>query len=306
MLRRLCVVLINLLTMQVINSLLTFKHVRIHKNLHFKPISRQLYMRNNDRLKLEEIVIYNDLPLTHIPLSIQQVNSKQRSMTLTNPIWSVYRSSYQLDSIELQDYYISGKNQLTPIETAEKWNKLTSKRLQTLVKQPLSPSTTTITNNNQHTQSIGYLKAELKEASNAVKTASYISRSIQKQMNLTNQTYHNNNNNSDNNSISKDDLSPVTIADFTVQAIIIDRLSHYFPTDKFIAEEDSSILQLASNEGVCNAIIHAVTAATGEVWSIYNISIKYIYNIRNIYIYGLDRINIPELLYYRYQMCMRI
>ena len=223
-------------------------------------------MLNNDRQKLEEIVIYNDLPLTNIPSSITQINSKQCCMTITNPIWSVYRSSYQLDSIELQDYYISGKNQLTPTETAEKWNKLTSKRLQSLIKQPVSSPTTTTINNNQHTPNSGYLKAELKEALNAVKTASYISRSIQKQMNLTKKS--NSNNNNDNNSISKDDLSPVTIADFTVQAIVIDRLSHYFPTDKFIAEEDSSILQLASNEDVCNAIIHAVTAATGEVWSI--------------------------------------
>ena len=224
-------------------------------------------MINNDRQKLEEIVIYNDLPLTNIPSSIQQIDCKECNMTINNPIWSAYRSSYQLDSIELQDYYISGKNQLKPIETAEKWNKLTNKCLHTLIKQPISPSTTAITNNYyQHTQSIGYLKAELKEALNAVKTASYISRSIQKQMNLTNKTHNNNIN--DSNSISKDDLSPVTIADFTVQAIVIDRLSHYFPTDKFIAEEDSSILQLASNEDVCNAIIHAVTAATGEVWSI--------------------------------------
>ena len=224
-------------------------------------------MINNDLSKLEEIVIYNDLPLTYIPSSIQQIDSKEFNLTINNPIWSVYRSSYLLDSIELLDYYISGKNQLSPLETAEKWNKLTSNRLQSLIKQSISSPTTTTINNNQHTTTIGYLKAELKEALNAVKTASYISRSIQKQMNLTNKSHNNNGNDSD--SISKDDLSPVTIADFTVQAIIIDRLSHYFPTDKFIAEEDSSILQLASNTGVCNAIIHAVTAATGEVWSIY-------------------------------------
>ena len=289
--RELHIILMSLLTMQVINSLLTFKHARIHKSLHFKSISRQIYVINNDLSKLEEIVIYNDLPLSYIPSTIHQIDSKLINLSITNPIWIVYRSSYLLDSIELpQDYYISGKNQLSQLETAEKWNKLTNTRLQSLIKQPISPSSTTITNNYyQHTRSIGYLNIELREALNAVKTASYISRSIQKQMNLTNKSHITNN--SDNNSISKDDLSPVTIADFTVQAIVIDRLSHYFPTDKFIAEEDSSILQLASNEGVCNAILHAVTAATGEVRSIY-INV-YIYIV---YMYMGDRINIPELL----------
>ena len=258
-------------------------------------------MTNTDLSKLEEIVIYNDLPLTNIPSSIQQIDSNKFNMTINNPIWSVYRSSYQLDSIELQDYYISGKNQLTPIETAEKWNKLTNKRLHTLIKQPRYSSATTTNDSNQHTQSIGYLKTELREALNAVKIASYISRSIQKQMNLTNKSHNNNNN--DSNSISKDDLSPVTIADFTVQAIIIDRLSHYFPTDKFIAEEDSNILQLVSNEGVCNAILHAVTAATGEVWSIYTYVARYLY----IHIHIWARPHKACRSYYlRYQMCMHI
>jgi 3'-phosphoadenosine 5'-phosphosulfate (PAPS) 3'-phosphatase len=46
--------------------------------------------------------------------------------------------------------------------------------------------------------------------------------------------------------MEKDDSSPVTIADLSLQAIIIDKLSKNFPNDKFIAEEDSRSLRTDS------------------------------------------------------------
>ena len=44
--------------------------------------------------------------------------------------------------------------------------------------------------------------------------------------------------------LSKDDASPVTVADFAAQALIVGYLSKLFPEDKFIAEEDSNVSEL--------------------------------------------------------------
>ena len=43
--------------------------------------------------------------------------------------------------------------------------------------------------------------------------------------------------------LSKDDKSPVTIADFAVQALVIYHLQKAFPNDLFIAEETSELLK---------------------------------------------------------------
>ena len=43
--------------------------------------------------------------------------------------------------------------------------------------------------------------------------------------------------------LSKEDSSPVTIADFAVQALVIYCLSESFPSDRFIAEESSELLR---------------------------------------------------------------
>lgn len=44
-------------------------------------------------------------------------------------------------------------------------------------------------------------------------------------------------------SFSKDDASPVTIADFAAQALIICAIKHHFPDDGFIAEESADMLR---------------------------------------------------------------
>lgn len=167
--------------------------------------------------------------------------NKEESMSA----WSVIRSGIQLDCVQLTDYYLSGKSKLMNEETMSKWNAIVTKRLKGLQKgtdSKLKLSTTS-----------GY-NSELQESIQAVQTASFISRSLQfSLLNLK--------------SISKDDSSPVTIADFTVQAYVIDRLSHYFPNDRFIAEEDSSTLRLPTNSATCDAIITVLETATGESWT---------------------------------------
>ncbi|PON22880.1 hypothetical protein TGAM01_v208135 [Trichoderma gamsii] len=47
----------------------------------------------------------------------------------------------------------------------------------------------------------------------------------------------------DKGTITKDDLSPVTIADFAVQALLIASFKEIFPNDTFVGEEDASDLR---------------------------------------------------------------
>lgn len=55
--------------------------------------------------------------------------------------------------------------------------------------------------------------------------------------------------------VSKDDKSPVTIADFAVQALVVYYLSEAFPSDKFIAEETSELIR---EDQVCPCMhVHA-------------------------------------------------
>ena len=43
--------------------------------------------------------------------------------------------------------------------------------------------------------------------------------------------------------ISKTDSSPVTIADFSVQALVVNEIRRHFPTDQVVAEENSGVLR---------------------------------------------------------------
>jgi hypothetical protein len=49
--------------------------------------------------------------------------------------------------------------------------------------------------------------------------------------------------------LSKNDSSPVTVADFSAQALILDTLHKLFPEDLFVAEEDS---QASARVRACN------------------------------------------------------
>ena len=62
--------------------------------------------------------------------------------------------------------------------------------------------------------------------------------------------------------VSKVDLSPVTVADFAVQALILKLLNDTFPLDGFIAEEDSTSLQ--NDPNLCQLVASA-TALEPEI-----------------------------------------
>jgi 3'(2'), 5'-bisphosphate nucleotidase len=56
--------------------------------------------------------------------------------------------------------------------------------------------------------------------------------------------------------LTKDDRSPVTVADFAAQAVVGRLLGQAFPADSLVAEEDSTALRLAENEELLEQVIH--------------------------------------------------
>ncbi|KAI3336851.1 carbohydrate phosphatase [Xylariaceae sp. AK1471] len=70
---------------------------------------------------------------------------------------------------------------------------------------------------------------ELQIAVRAVQSAAKISQSVLKS--------------DDKGTVEKDDLSPVTIADFAIQALLTATIQNAFPNDKFVGEESASDLR---------------------------------------------------------------
>jgi 3'(2'), 5'-bisphosphate nucleotidase len=84
---------------------------------------------------------------------------------------------------------------------------------------------------------------EMETGRNAVVEAMRISKTIQKEMTGI-------------DSITKSDKSPVTVADFTAQAIICRILKDRFPNVPIVAEERSDVLRNPENEEVLKKILH--------------------------------------------------
>ncbi|KAE8410697.1 hypothetical protein BDV36DRAFT_289372 [Aspergillus pseudocaelatus] len=81
---------------------------------------------------------------------------------------------------------------------------------------------------NETTLSPSYDK-EVRIASLAVHRASILTKIVQRELGI--------------GSIHKPDGSPVTVADFAAQAILVSILRHYFPNDMFVGEESASVLR---------------------------------------------------------------
>lgn len=62
--------------------------------------------------------------------------------------------------------------------------------------------------------------------------------------------------------VSKDDLSPVTIADFAIQALLTCTLHHAFPSDRFIGEESSAALR--ENPTLLNRVWESLQFVAGN------------------------------------------
>jgi 3'(2'), 5'-bisphosphate nucleotidase len=66
-------------------------------------------------------------------------------------------------------------------------------------------------------------------------------------------------------SLSKDDRSPVTVADFATQALISHALANSFPNDCFIAEEDTGPLKIGTGQQTLQQITNCLTASIPDI-----------------------------------------
>jgi len=160
-------------------------------------------------------------------------------------IWSAFRGGIQIESAVLEDLY-SGKARLSDEDTAFSWNGMIHSKMNSVYNHKVSFGDG------------GALQSELDSAVSIVQRASYMTRSLQNALK-----------GSSSSSTSKEDHSPVTVADFAAQALIVSYLSEKFPGDAFIAEEDSSILR--SDTTLCDQVLHILEAATNRSWLAVNL-----------------------------------
>lgn len=90
---------------------------------------------------------------------------------------------------------------------------------------------------------------ELKFAIRAVQQASALVRQVQRELVST--------------ALTKDDRSPVTVADFASQALIGHLLMEAFPSDPLVGEEDSVELRLPENRQTLERVVDFVSRFTG-------------------------------------------
>lgn len=170
---------------------------------------------------------------------------------VSNFLWTQYRNGIQLDSLVLEEQYL-GQKKYEDNETAKIW--ANSIKARVMFKSSLTLPHAT-------------LERELVVALDIVQRAAYVIRSLQHILlnpasehpisQILQSTPH-------SLSASKTDNTPVTVADFAVQALVIDVLSTAFPSDQFIAEEDSAMVR--SDPAVCEAVLFILRAATGTEW----------------------------------------
>ena len=186
-------------------------------------------------------------PGLNVVVAHPAVAQTQQSLT-----WSLHApgSNLQLDCTSVDEMYL-GRAKLDQIETANKWNDIISHRRRHLFPFPAvsSSSSSSVSSSSVNLGDGGMYQRELNVAMAAVHRASFVSRSLQKKF----------------LSIAKGDNSPVTIADFAVQALVIDALMRAFPDDRFIAEEDSSILK--EDTAIRQGVLDALQAASMERWT---------------------------------------
>ena len=65
-------------------------------------------------------------------------------------------------------------------------------------------------------------------------------------------------------SLTKEDRSPVTVADFASQALISQMLAEAFPADALVGEEDARVLRQDSTRGTLERVTHFVNRFAGE------------------------------------------
>lgn len=181
---------------------------------------------------------------------LHKCNTDDRRMAPGKIMWAAFRNGIQLDGIELEDQYL-GSVKSSASDTVKAWQKTINSRQDS---HGVLPS--------------GEYKMELDVSIRAVQRAAFVIRSLQRILLdpaaehlikgvLRSTSYA--------VSANKTDKTPVTVADFAVQALVIDALSTAFPGDLFIAEEDSALVR--ADPAICEAVLMIMRAATGVVWT---------------------------------------
>jgi 3'(2'), 5'-bisphosphate nucleotidase len=201
-----------------------------------------MHQNDNSGELIQEIILYN--PECTLPINAFSDHRPQLSCipSVDHPnsyvTWFRHNGDLQLDSTKLEDYWLGTKH-AQDSEIVQKWITILDERNLFMDPQGPSNSLQTLPEDACDIQIVRHfdlssgksLGLELEVAIAAVQRASFMSRSLQSSLSKTTET------------ASKSDYSPVTIADFAVQALVIDALSTCFPGDNFVAEEDSSILR---------------------------------------------------------------
>src|SRR3954471_17835112 len=92
--------------------------------------------------------------------------------------------------------------------------------------------------------------AEAQFAVDAVREASLLARQIQREM--------------VGNGLTKDDRSPVTVADFAVQALVARRLAEHLPGSTLIGEEQADTLRLEEGVSMLDQVTGFVRTAVPD------------------------------------------
>jgi len=95
---------------------------------------------------------------------------------------------------------------------------------------------------------MGQYEEELVVATQAVRAAARICRAVQARL-VTAET------------LSKQDKSPVTVADFASQAVVCQRLQAAFPQDPVVGEEDSAALREGAQSALREAVVREVAGS---------------------------------------------
>jgi len=91
---------------------------------------------------------------------------------------------------------------------------------------------------------------EIGFAVSALKEAAQLAKKIQREMAPA--------------ALTKEDKSPVTVADFAVQALLGRSLEMAFPEDTLVAEEDSATLRSTQQQGIQDQVLESVAHSVPE------------------------------------------
>jgi len=98
---------------------------------------------------------------------------------------------------------------------------------------------------------MGDRAAEVRAASAAVRVAARACRAVQQRLVVP-------------ETLEKRDKSPVTVADFTSQAIVCAHLAEVLPGDRVVGEENAAALRQPAQEGLRGAVVRQLSEALGE------------------------------------------